>query len=550
MVSWVATKKNMSNQRPYYLNNRKLKAANVDIEWTPEIIAEYKKCMASPVYFASHYVKIINADDGVVTFPIWDFQREMIELYHANRYCITKCPRQVGKSTTCIAYLLWYILFNDHKTVGIFAHKGDTSQELLGRLKFAFEQLPAWLQQGVEVWNKRSIELENGSKVMSFATDSATARGNTYNIVMLDEFAHVPNNIAEDFFRSVFPTISSGKTTKVIIVSTPCGMNMFYKFWTDSVEKRNTYANFSIHWSDVPGRDEKWKEDEIANTSEEQFQQEHECEFLGSVNTLISPKKLQCMTYITPTFNEDGLTIYKPPEENHQYVITVDVARGSGLDNSAFIIFDVSEFPYRIVGKYMNNKIPPMLFPDVIHRMGKHYNDAEVLVEINDIGGQIADMLFYDLEYENILFAASRGRSGQVIGYNFGPQTQKGIRTTDQLKRIGCSNLKTLIEEDKLIIEDFDIISELTTFVYNGRSYEADIGYNDDLAMCLVFFAWYTTQKFFEEHLKDSIRKAVLAQKMEYLEEEMMPFGYIDDGFDNNPGDRSVWEEVDMDVWF
>ena len=482
-------------QAEIYLGNPNLKKANVAQEWTQEEVKEYAKCMNDPLYFIQTYIRIVSLDLGLIPFKLYDFQKEMVGTFHNNRFTICKLPRQSGKSTTIIAYLLHYVLFNPTVNVAILANKAATARDLLGRLQLAYENLPKWLQQGVMTWNKGSLELENGSKILASSTSASAVRGGSYNIIFLDEFAFVPSNIAEQFFSSVYPTISAGKTSKVVIVSTPHGMNMFYKLWQDAVNEKNEFVPIDVHWTEVPGRDDEWKEQTIRNTSEQQFMQEFECSFLGSVDTLISPTKIAEIPYFDPIESSGGLDIYVKPIKEHQYCMTVDVARGTSRDNSAFVVIDISEMPYKLVAKYRNNEIKPLIFPDVVYRAGKNYNDAYMLIEINDIGGQIADALHHDLAYENVIMTQMRGRLGQVVGGGFGDQqTDLGVRTTKTVKKIGCSNLKQLIESDKLLVNDFDIISEMSTFIQKGSSFEGEEGAFDDLMMCLVFFAWLTNQ--------------------------------------------------------
>ena len=455
-----------------YLGNPNLKKANVQQEWTKEELQEYKKCMDDPQYFIQNYIMIVSLDEGLVPFKLYDFQREMIGTFHNNRFTICKLPRQSGKSTTIIAYLLHYVLFNPNVNVAILANKAATARDLLGRLQLAYEHLPKWLQQGVMSWNKGSLELENGSKILASSTSASAVRGGSYNIIFLDEFAYVPANVAEQFFSSVYPTISSGKTTKVMIVSTPHGMNMFYKLWVDAEEERNEYVPIEVHWSEVPGRDAAWKEQTIKNTSEAQFNTEFECEFLGSIDTLVSPAKLKTLTYRTPLTSNAGLDVYVNPENNHTYYMTADVSRGTANDYSAFVVVDVTEIPYRIVAKYRDNEIKPLLFPSKIYDVARAYNQAFVMIEVNDIGEQVANTMQFDLEYDNLVMASMRGRAGQVMGGGFsGGRAQLGVRTTKAVKRVGCSNLKQLVEDNKLIIEDLEIINELSTFIVKGQSF-------------------------------------------------------------------------------
>ncbi len=525
-----------------YLGNPNLKKANVAQEWTQAEVEEYAKCMNDPMYFIQTYIKIVSLDEGLVPFKLYDFQKEMVGTFHNNRFTICKLPRQSGKSTTIIAYLLHYVLFNPTVNVAILANKAATARDLLGRLQLAYENLPKWLQQGVMTWNKGSLELENGSKILASSTSASAVRGGSYNIIFLDEFAYVPANVAEQFFSSVYPTISSGKTTKVMIVSTPHGMNMFYKLWSDAENERNSYVPIEVHWSEIPGRDEKWKQETIKNTSESQFNTEFECEFLGSIDTLISPQKLRTMAYINPIQSNAGLDLYVKPKEGHTYVLTADVSRGTSNDYSAFVVFDVTEMPYRIVAKYRDNEIKPLLFPSKIYDIARAYNQAFVLVEVNDIGEQVATTLQFDLEYDNLIMASMRGRAGQVLGGGFsGGRAQLGVRTTKAVKKIGCSNLKQLLEDNKLIVEDLDIISELSTFIVKGQSFEADEGCTDDLVACLFIFAWTCDQQYFKELTDMDVRQTMMREQQDALEQDMAPFGFVVTGLE----DENVGQMVD-----
>ena len=532
-----------------YLGNPNLKKANTPIEFTEEQIIEFVQCQRDPVYFANKYVKIVSLDEGLVPFKPYRFQEKLITNFHENRFNICKMPRQTGKSTTVVSYLLHYAVFNDSVNIGILANKAATARELLGRLQTAYENLPKWMQQGIIAWNKGSLELENGSKILAASTSASAVRGMSFNILFLDEFAFVPNHIADSFFASVYPTITSGKNTKVIIVSTPHGMNHFYRMWNDAEKGRNEYIPTDVHWSEVPGRDEAWKEQTIANTSDQQFKIEFECEFLGSIDTLIAASKLRSLVYDSPIKSNAGLDVYEEPQKNHDYVITVDVARGVGEDYSAFICVDITSFPHKVVAKYRNNDIKPMLFPNVIYEIAKSYNSAFILCEVNDVGDQVASLLHYDLEYQNVLMCSMRGRAGQIVGQGFsGKKTQLGVKMSKTVKKVGSLNLKTMIEENKLLFHDLDIISELTTFISKNNSFEAEDGCNDDLAMCLVIYAWLVAQDYFKELTDQDIRKRLYEEQKNQIEQDMAPFGFLDDGLDDasftdNDGDR--WFKAD-----
>ena len=517
-----------------YLGNPNLKKANTAVEFTRDDIKEYHKCAQDPLYFIENYVQIVSLDEGLVPFEMYDFQRGMVSTMHDNRFSIFKLPRQSGKSTTIISYLLHYALFNPNVNIAVLANKSSTARDILSRLQLAYENLPKWMQQGIIAWNKGNIELENGSKIIAAATSSSAIRGGSYNIIFLDEFAFVPSNVAEQFFASVYPTITSGQNTKVIIVSTPHGMNMFYKIWVDAQEKRNDYVPIEVHWSEVPGRDEVWKEETIRNTSQSQFNSEFECEFLGSIDTLISSVKLKQLVYRTPIHSNVGIDIHVRPEENRTYMLTADVSRGTANDYSAFVVFDVTEIPYKIVAKFRDNEIKPLLFPTKIHEVAKAYNNAYVMVEVNDIGEQVANTLQFDLEYDNLVMASMRGRAGQVLGAGFsGGRAQLGVRTTKAVKKIGCSNLKQLIEDDKLIVEDYDCVNELSTFISKGASYTADDGCNDDLVACMFMFGWATDQTYFKELTDNYIRMTMMKEQQDALEQDMAPFGFILNGIDD-----------------
>jgi hypothetical protein len=554
------------NDSKSYLGNPNLKGPGVKIEFTKEQVEEYVKCANDPIYFTKNYVKIVTLDKGLVPFQLYDYQEDIIDKIHSNRYVIAKLPRQSGKSTTVIAYILHYILFNQNMSVAILANKQSTAREMLSRLKLAYEYLPKWLQQGILEWNKGSIQLENGSKILASSTSASAVRGGSFNLLFLDEFAFVPQNIAEEFFSSVFPTITSGLSTKVLLISTPNGLNMFYKLWKGATKKpgesgKNEYVPIEVHWSQVPStaggklRDQKWKEEMIKQTSEKQFESEFECNFLGSSNTLISTAKLNALSWKEPAYStKDGLTVYEEPKEDHLYFITVDTARGQGKDYSAFTVIDATESPYRLVCKYKNNLISPMLFPTVIERTGYKYNKAYIFVEVNDIGGQVADILHSELEYEHILMSTMKGRKGQVVSGGFGRgESIFGVRTTSQVKRLGCSVLKNLIEQDKLLIEDYEIITELMSFVSKAQSYSAEDGHNDDLVMSLVLFSWLSRQPYFKELTNLDTRLALFQKEIKQLEEDLAPFGFIsgyeDDDLNTFNDGTDTWKAENRDPW-
>ena len=527
-----------------YLGNPNLKKVNTPVEFTKEQIVEFQKCKADPIYFMEQHMKIVSLDEGLIPFSMYGFQKKIVHTIDKNRFTICKLPRQSGKSTTTIAYLLHYAIFNPNSNIAILANKSSTARDILGRLQLAYENLPKYIQQGVINWNKGNIELENKSTIIAAATSSSAIRGGSYNIIFLDEFAFVPANIAEMFFSSVYPTITSGKTTKVIIVSTPYGMNQFYKLWVDAEKNRNDYIPIEVHWSEVPGRDDAWKEMTIRNTSPEQFAQEFECEFLGSVNTLISPAKIKSATYFDPIVSKGGADQFEEPIKGHTYVITVDVARGVDKDYSAFIVFDVTKMPFKVVAIYKNNQIKPFVFPNIIAEMAKRYNEAHILTEVNDIGQQIAEALNFEIEYPNVLMCTQKGRAGQILGAMFsGRGSSMGVRMTKQIKRVGCANLKTIFEGDKLIINSFKIIEEMSTFAKRGQSWQAEEGSNDDLMMCLVIFGWLSNQGYFKELTDQNARMQMYKEQSKLIEEDMAPFGFVDDGINTDPQNEETIDE-------
>ncbi len=532
-----------------YLGNPNLKKVNTPVEYTQDQIVEYQKCAEDPIYFMEKYIRIVSLDEGLVPFNMYGFQKDIVQKIHENRFTICKLPRQSGKSTTTISYLLHYALFNPNSNIAILANKSSTARDILGRLQLAYENLPKWLQQGVINWNKGNIELENKSTIVAAATSSSAIRGGSYNIIFLDEFAFVPTNIAEMFFSSVYPTISAGTKTKMIIVSTPYGMNMYYKIWMDAINKKNDYIPIEVHWSEVPGRDDKWKEQTIRNTSEEQFQQEFECEFLGSVNTLISASKIKATPYVTPIKSAQGVDIYEDRKEGHTYVAAVDVSRGVDKDYSAFLVFDVTSMPYKVVAKYRSNEIKPFVFPNIISRVCLAYNQAHILTEVNDIGQQVADALQFEIEYPNLLMTTQKGRAGQILGAMYsGRGSSMGVRMTKAIKKVGCSNLKTLIEGDKVVVNDFNIIQEMSTFTKRGQSWQAEDGSNDDLMMCLVIFGWLSNQPYFKELTNTNARLKMYEEQKNLIEQDMAPFGFVDDGV-TDPEDEETVDEYGT-RWF
>ena len=529
-----------------YKGNVLLKRANQEIDWTPELIQEWVKCSEDPIYFVENYMKIISLNEGLVTFQPYPYQKKMIQTFVDNRYTIVTTARQAGKSTTTCGFILWYIIFQADKTVALLANKGETAREILGRVQLAYQHLPKWLQQGVKEWNKGSFELENNSRVIAAATSASAIRGYTINLLFIDEAAHIEN--WDEFFTSVYPTISSGTDSKIILVSTPNGLNHFYSTWVNAQEGRNGYAPILVNWKDVPGRDEKWRQETLAgmNFDLEKFDQEMNCEFLGSSGTLIAGWKLKELVHQAPVVQQEGLIQYYKPEKDNIYIIICDVSRGKGLDYSAFQVINVTKMPYDQVCVYRNNAVSPVDYADTIHRIAKAYNNAAVLVEINDIGEQVSHSLHFDFGYENILFTENSGRAGKQVTAGFSGRTaDKGIRTTKLVKSVGCSIMKLLIEGNQLIINDFHTINELSTFSKKGNSYEAESGKHDDLVICLVLFAWLSEQQYFKDYTNINTLMSLREKSEEDMEQDLAPFGFVFNGredFEDDEYERLVPE--------
>jgi phenylpyruvate tautomerase PptA (4-oxalocrotonate tautomerase family) len=514
-----------------YLGNPNLKRVGEKIEWTAEMVQEFVKCSEDPVYFAKKYIKIVHVDKGLIPLEMYPYQEEITEKIFNNRRVAVLTSRQAGKTTTAVAVILHYIIFNEFKSVALLANKGDASQEIMSRLQLAYEALPKWMQQGVVNWNKRSIELENGCKVFAAATSSSSIRGKSCNLIYIDEAAFVEG--WDEFFQSTYPTISSGETTKLLLTSTPNGLNHFWKTCKGAKEGTNGYEYVEVKWDKVPGRGEKWRQETLQalDFDLQKFAQEYEAEFMGSSGTLISGDCLKTLSPMTPILDKDGLKQYFKPEKDHQYAIIADVSRGKGLDYSAFSVIDFTQMPFVQVAVFRDNFIAPTDYASIIHRLSKMYNEAQIMVEINDIGGQVADTLFLDYGSETMLFTENAGAKGKKIAGGFsGRKVDRGIRTTKTVKNIGCSLLKLLIEQKQLLINDYDTIWELSRFSKKGASYEAEPGAHDDVVMGLVLFAWLSNQQFFKD-LNDINTIARLRDRTEQeIEEDLLPFGFIDDG--------------------
>jgi len=512
----------MEDQTSYH-GNPNLKAVGYQHQFTKEQLQEYVKCKEDPIYFIENFCQIITLDRGLQLFKLYDCQKTKVDIILKNRKVILMEGRQQGKTVTAAACILWYTIFQEDKTVAIMGNKTAAAREVLSRYQIMYENLPIWMQQGVKTWNKGDVELENNCKVFTAATTTSGIRGKSVNWLYIDEAAIIPNNVADEFFASVYPTISAGETTKILLTSTPLGYNHFWKFWNESEKNANGFVNHFIHYSEIPGRDEKWAEEQFKLLGELKFNQEVLCEFLGSSNTLINARTIANLSSIDPVFQNNGLDIYEEPKENRFYAITVDTARGIGGDYSAFVVFDITEMPYKVVAKYRDNKIAPMLYPEVVSKVGKDYNNAYVLVETNDIGQQVVQILHEEIEYDNI-FSTVTEKGRQFVSPGFGRTTKLGVTTSKQVKRQGWFAFKSLMEEQKLLCFDADIIHEMSTFVEKGNTYQADEGYHDDCVMCMVLFGWLSANPFFKELTDVNTREGLYNQQMKSIQQNLTPF--------------------------
>ena len=536
----------MSQTELSYHGNPNLKPIGYEHDFTKEQLEEFVKCEQDPIYFIENYCQIVTLDKGLQPFKLYDCQKKKVDFIMNNRKTILMEGRQQGKTVTAAACIVHYSVFNADKNIAIMANKTSAAREVLSRYQIMYENLPIWMQQGVKTWNKGDVDLENGSRVFTSATTASGIRGKSVNWLYIDEAAIIPNNIADEFFASVYPTISAGETTKILLTSTPLGYNHFWKFWNESEKGTNGFENMFIPHTEITGRDDAWIEEQFKLLGEVKFNQEVLCDFLGSTNTLISGKSLSTMSSTDPVYKKDGLEIYEEPKEDKYYVIAADTARGIGGDFSAFIVIDITEMPFRVVGKYRDNKISPLLYPDFINKVAKDYNGAYVLLETNDIGQQVVDILHQELEYENI-FSTVQEKTKQYVSPGFGKQSTLGVRTSKAVKRQGCLALKSLIEEQKFLIFDADCISELSTFVERHGSFAADEGYHDDLAMCMVLFAWLSTNTFFKDLTNVDIRDNLYNSQMRMIENDLTPFGLVVNGQEPEAevmdGDYWIWAD-------
>ena len=517
-----------------YLGNPNVKRDGIVTNWTQEEVLEYARCMKDPAYFATQYCKIISLDEGLVPFELYPYQEKMFDAFNTNRFNIVLACRQSGKSISSVAYLLWYALFHTEKTIAVMANKGATAREMLGRITLMLENLPFFLQPGCKALNKGSIEFSNNSRIVAAATSGSSIRGMSVSLLYLDEFAFVEN--AAEFYTSTYPVISSGKETKIIITSTANGIgNVFHKIWEGASQGVNEFKPFRVDWWDVPGRDKTWKDQTIANTSQLQFDQEFGNTFFGTGDTLINAETLLKLRAKNPIRYLEGgdLKIYEETQKGHEYIMLVDVSKGRGQDYSTFNLIDISSRPFKQVAVYRNNLISPLLFPNIIYKWANSYNKAYVVIESNDQGSLVTNGLYHDLEYEN-MHVESAIKANAL-----------GVEMTRKVKRLGCSAFKDVLENNRLDIVDDHTIMEISTFVAKGQSYEASPGNHDDLVMNFVMFGYFVSTQYFADMTDINLKEMMFKQKMKEIEDDLPPFGFIDDGLDNLP----TQEELEGRQW-
>ncbi|QBQ74364.1 terminase large subunit [Escherichia phage vB_EcoM_PHB13] len=510
--------KDSDNIRTRYMRLKNLRRANIKTQYTPEMIAEWKRCRKDIVYFAETYCAITHIDYGTIKVQLRDYQKDMLKIMHENRMSAHKLSRQLGKTTAVAIFLAHYVCFNKDKAVGILAHKGSMAVEVLERTKQAIELLPDFLQPGIVEWNKKSIVLENGSSIGAYASSPDAVRGNSFSFIYIDECAFIQN--WTDCFLAIQPVISSGRESKMIMTTTPNGLNHFYDIWQSAIDGKSGYVPYEAVWHSVKERlynkadifDDgyEWSSQAIAGSSLEQFLQEHNAEFFGSSGTLIRATTLSRLSFID-VVNDNGFYQFEQPKEGRKYVATLDCSEGRGQDYHAMQIIDITEFPYKQVAVYHSNTTSHLILPDIVFKYLMMYNECPVYIELNSTGVSIAKSLAMDLEYDNIICDSF---------------IDLGMKQSKRSKAMGCSALKDLIEKDKLIINHKGTIQELRTFSEKGVSWAAEEGFHDDLVMSLVIFGWLTTQEKFAEYAgKDEMRIAseIFRKELDEMGDEYAP---------------------------
>jgi len=537
---------NENKQNLYFNGNPKLKAANATIDYTDEQIQEIVKCMDDFVYFCVNYIKIIDQDSGkVIAFDLYDYQREMAQIYKDEKRVIILAPRQCGKSIFTIAYLLWVGTFNDYKNIILVANKESTAKKTLRKLKEMYFYLPFWMKQGLTEWNKKQISFENGTNIYAESTSSSGNRGDTASIVFLDEAAIIEKNLWDEFYTSVYPTIASVKSAQIIITSTPKGYNHFYQLWSMALNKQNDYKPFRVKWNEVPGRDQNYKTKTVAafgggSKGLRKWRQEFECFFTGSGGTLIEGQVLEDLkpAIILESRMDDKFNIYEYPEEDAQYCLIGDVAEGVGGDYSTCQIFKIDfQNSHKQVATFRDNMIKTNEFNTVIDQICKYYNNALAIVESNTYGREVLNRLVFEDEYENVFFEFDA--------------KDYGLKMTTLTKKIGNSYLKSNIEDSKIVLVDFETISELSKYVLRSNVYRADDGQHDDLVTPLVLFSYFLSKKELIENWLTVDNNVIGKTKMEQqIESELLPVGFINNGLEEINLQNVVTDNADFEEDF
>lgn len=520
-----------------------LRNEGIDIGLEQWQILEIAKCAKDVHYFINNYCYIVTLDEGKQKFNTRFYQDDMLDIMVPATRAIFKLPRQSGKSAIVAAFLVWEVVFQDYHSCSILANKEKSAKNILKKVKMIYKTLPIWMQQGVTGWSKLSIELENESYIEASATSASGIRSDSINTLVIDECAWIPKNIWDEFYSSIYPTVSSSKKSKIIMVSTPRGMNHYYKFWNDAELDRNVFRHYGVSYMDVPAYAEPgFKEQTIQEIGLQKWMQEYECEFLGSSGTLISSYHLQNTLVMKDPADirfEDKFRIFEMPivgEDAHQYIVMADFGEGVGLDYNTIQVMDVTAGPpWTEVAVYEDNETAPAEIPYILERIGKFYNEALVIGETNNIGIGILDDLNYDLEYENIFYGDEKV-SG-VLSNHF------GIKMTKHSKMTGNARLKANIEDGNLIIQDQGTITQFSTYIKKGTSYAAEEDTDhDDLVTPLVLFSYFMAKRNWTENWLDQDRLKNKG-KISKIEEDLLPAGYVDDGIE-----VTNFEEVGVDI--
>lgn len=513
----------------FYKGNPLLPKAGTRRNLTPEQIEEFKRCAEDPVYFANNYFYAVHQEHGLMQIKLYDYQKEAINVYNSKNRLIMLTARQVGKTTVATAIILHTALFNKDKNIALLANLQATAIEILDRIKEAFENLPDFLKQGVKIWNKKTVKFENGCTIFANASKGSSIRGKSIFMLYIDECAFVEN--WEDFAASTLPTITSNKNAKIIYTSTPNGLNHFYEYCKLAAANKNGFGYIEVPWYKVEGRDEAWKEKTLQdmNYDYQRFSVEQECEFMGSSGTLINGATLKMLEPAEPVYDHEKLKVYKPKIGNHIYSIIVDSSEGKGLDYSAFSVIDITSIPYEQVATFKSNTITPQDYARIIHAVCGQYNNPFVLIELNcPAGAIVAELLWWDYEYENLLMTENMGRKGKKISTGFGgKKADRGIFTSVVVKATGCTMLKLLVEQKQLLICDKETIDELRVFSKKGKSYEAEEGKHDDLVMGLVLFGWLATQQYFKQMTDVDVNKGLVERTDDEIDDYVKGLGIM-----------------------